>query len=79
MDIPGAFIIVAGVVCLLLALQWGGVSKAWKSADVIGTLVGFGLLFIVFIGVEYWQGDRALLVPYLLKKRVIWVGCAFNF
>ncbi|TKA81270.1 hypothetical protein B0A49_00224 [Cryomyces minteri] len=79
MDIPGAFIIMAGVVCLLLALQWGGVSKAWKSADVIGTLVGFSLLFIVFIGVEYWQGDRALLVPYLLKKRVIWVGFAFNF
>jgi len=79
MDLPGTFIILAGIVCLLLSLQWGGTSKAWNSADVIGTLVGFGLLTITFIVVEYFQGDRAMLVPHVLKKREIWAGGAFSF
>jgi MFS family permease len=79
MDLPGTFIILAGIVCLLLALQWGGTTKAWNSADVIGTLVGFGLLTIVFIVVEYLQGERAMLVPHVLKKREIWAGGAFSF
>jgi MFS family permease len=79
MDLPGTFIILAGIVCLLLALQWGGTSKAWNSADVIGTLVGFCLLTITFVVVEYLQGERAMLVPHVLKKREIWAGGAFSF
>lgn len=78
MDLIGTFVILAAVVCLLLALQWGGISKAWKSADVVGTLVGFCLIAILFVVVERLQGKRAMLVPHILKKRVIYVGCAFN-
>nr|OQO11966.1 hypothetical protein B0A51_17373 [Rachicladosporium sp. CCFEE 5018] len=79
MDLPGTFIILAAIVCLLLALQWGGISKAWNSADVIGTLVGFGILVIAFIVVEYFQKDRAMLLPHLLKKREIWLGGLYSF
>ncbi|KAL9065555.1 MAG: hypothetical protein Q9161_008159 [Pseudevernia consocians] len=67
MDISGASIIFAAVICYLLALQWGGVAKPWSSADVIGTLVGFGLLVILFLVNEYFQGARALLLPAILK------------
>jgi MFS transporter, DHA2 family, glioxin efflux transporter len=79
MDLIGTFTIMAAVICLLLALQWGGVSKAWSSADVIGTLIGFGLLAIAFTAIEWWQKERALLVPHILKQRVIYVGCIFSF
>ena len=79
MDLIGTFTIMAGVVCLLLALQWGGVSKAWSSPDVIGTLVGFALITIAFLVIEYVQGDRALLVPHILKKRVVYMGCIVSF
>lgn len=79
MDLIGTFTIMAAVICLLLALQWGGVSKAWSSADVIGTLVGFGLISGAFIVLEYLQGNRALLVPHILKKRVVYVGCLVSF
>lgn len=44
MDITGFVFITASVLCYLLALQWGGVEKRWSSADVIGTLIGFGAL-----------------------------------
>lgn len=79
MDLIGTALILAAVVCLLLALQWGGVSKSWKSADVIGTLVGFGLITILFGLVEWWQGPRALLLARVLKRREVWSGCLFNF
>jgi hypothetical protein len=71
MDFIGTFILMAAFTCLILALQWGGVSKAWKSGDVIGTLVGFSLLIILFVGVEIWQDDRALIVPRLMKQKTI--------
>ncbi|KAB2572090.1 MFS gliotoxin efflux transporter gliA [Lasiodiplodia theobromae] len=79
MDLIGTFTIMAAVICLLLALQWGGVSKSWSSADVIGTLVGFGLISGAFVILEYLQGNRALLVPHILKKRVVYVGCLVSF
>lgn len=79
MDISGASIIFAAVICYLLALQWGGVTKQWSSSDVVGTLVGFGVLVIVFLVNEYFQGARALLLPVILKDSTIALGCAFSF
>jgi hypothetical protein len=71
MDFPGTFVLMASFVCLILALQWGGTTKPWGSADVIGTLIGFVLILIVFIAVEIWQDDRALIVPRLMKQRTL--------
>ncbi len=79
MDLIGAFTIIAAVICLLLALQWGGITKPWNSSDVIGTLIGFGLITIVFVVIEVYQGEHALMAPHILTKRLIYVGCAFNF
>jgi len=79
MDPVGAGLIIAGMACFCLALQWGGITKAWSSADVIGTLVGFGLIVIVFCLWEYSQGSRAMLVPHILKKRPVSVGSIVIF
>ena len=51
-DIPGFLAITASVVCYLLGLQWGGIIKSWNSADVVGTLVGCGVLLFVFIALK---------------------------
>jgi len=79
MDIPGFLLVLASVVCYLLAMQWGGVVKSWGSAAVIGTLVGSVVLFVAFLTVEWYQGERALLLPSILKNRTIAHGCAFSF
>jgi MFS family permease len=71
MDLLGTFILMAAFVCLILALQWGGTTKSWGSADVIGVLVGFALLITLFIGIEIWLDDRALIVPRLMKQKTI--------
>jgi MFS family permease len=74
MDLPGTFVLMAAVICYLLALQWGGVTKDWDDADVIGTLVGFVGLFILFLVIQWFSGDRALLQRRILKSRTMIVA-----
>ncbi|KAF3483208.1 MFS gliotoxin efflux transporter GliA [Arthroderma uncinatum] len=79
MDLVGTFTIMAAVISFLLAMQWGGTTKKWSDSDVIGTLVAFGLLVIVFIVNEWWMGDRALLPPRLFKTYNIMISSIYIF
>ena len=79
MDFIGMVLVLGGVTCYVLAMQWGGISKAWNSRDVIGTLVGFGLLFVAFVVVEWYQGENAMLHSRIMKRRTIAVGSFFAF
>ena len=79
MDLPGTFTIMGAVICYILALQWGGQSKAWNSGSVIACLVCFGVIVVLFGVVEYYQGERAIIVGRLLKDRTVSVGMGFIF
>ncbi|KAG7001509.1 MFS-type transporter cdmB [Physcia stellaris] len=39
-DIGGAFLLICGIVCLLLALQWGGTTYPWHDSKVWGCILG---------------------------------------
>ena len=71
MDLPGTFILMGAITCVILGLQWGGVTKKWVSVDVLGTLIGGVVLLIIFVGVEIYQGDRAAIEPRLMKQKTI--------
>lgn len=58
-DPIGTALFVPAVVCLLLALQWGGVQYPWSDGRVIALFVLFGLLTIAFVGVQIWLGEDA--------------------
>ncbi|KAJ6443725.1 Major facilitator superfamily transporter [Purpureocillium lavendulum] len=75
LDLPGVALVLAALTCFILALEYGGTTKSWSSGTVIGLLVAFGILGILFIILEVYQGDRALLVGRLMKRRTI-VACA---
>lgn len=79
MDPIGTLIIIPAVVCYVLALQWGGQTVPWSSGKVVATLVVFGILIVVFCVNEYFQGERAIVVPRLLKNRIVSVGMAYVF
>lgn len=78
-DLPGTFILMAAIVCFLLAIQWGGTTKAWNDKDVIGCLVGFALLVITFGLVEVFSGERAMIQGRLLRSRPVAMACAYIF
>lgn len=79
LDLPGLVTLLASLVCLTLAMQWGGQTKEWSDASVIATLVMFPVLFLVFILVEYLQTSRAMIPLRLLKPRIAWANALYNF
>jgi MFS family permease len=79
MDLPGTFVIMAAIICYILALQWGGQSKSWNSPSVIGTLVGFVLILALFVAIEWYSGERAMIVGRIAKDRTILVSMIFIF
>jgi len=50
-------------------LQRGGIQDPWSSSTIIGLLVGFVVIFMVFIGFEAWLGDRSSISIRLLTSR----------
>jgi len=74
MDPVGIVLVMGGIISYTLALQYGGVAEAWNSSHVIGLLVGFAVIFAVFVGWEYYQGERATITPRLFKQRHVWTG-----
>jgi hypothetical protein len=59
------------IVCLMLALQWGGTVYAWNSSHIIGLFVGFALMIIIFIIIQIKRGDKATLPLSIFKQRTV--------
>ncbi|VBB81967.1 Putative efflux system protein [Podospora comata] len=68
----GTAVFMPAIICLLLALQWGGTQYAWNSWRVILLFVLFGVLIIIFVGVQIYQGDLATVPPRIVMKRSVW-------
>ncbi|PVF94123.1 ABC transporter [Serendipita vermifera] len=69
LDWIGGIISVGMITCLLLPLQWGGVTRPWNDKVVIILFCVFAFLLIVFIGWEFFKGKRAMLPLALFKRR----------
>ncbi|EWG38697.1 hypothetical protein FVEG_01856 [Fusarium verticillioides 7600] len=69
LDLAGAAIFIPAIICLLLALQWGGAEYPWNNSRIIGLFCGFGAMIAIFIGIQFWKGDEGTLPPRLFKNR----------
>ena len=58
-DPIGTILFVPAIVCLLLALQWGGTTYDWSSGRIIALIVVFATCLVLFCMVQWWIGDRA--------------------
>ena len=79
MDPIGTFFFLPCIVCLLLALQWGGVTYSWSNARVIVLLVLAGGLFAGFVIVQRLEGDNATVPGRIFLNRSIVAGSWFSF
>ncbi|KAF3933335.1 hypothetical protein ABW19_dt0202467 [Dactylella cylindrospora] len=78
-DILGAFFLISAIVCLLLALQWGGFSLPWSNSKVWGCLLGFGLIIAIFIYIQFREQDLATIPPRIfLRNRTVLAACTFS-
>lgn len=60
LDLPGAFLLVSATICLLLALQWGGIVFAWSDPRVYSCLIGFSLIMIDFFVLQVRDEERCV-------------------
>jgi hypothetical protein len=77
LDLIGTGLIIPTIICLLLALQWGGNQYAWNSSRIIGLFVGFGLLSIIFIFSQLKLQDKGILPPRLFRNRNVLAAMLF--
>lgn len=80
LDPLGNLFLIPSVVCLLLALEWGGSTYPWSNWRIILLFVLFGVLFVVFVGVERWGQEMAMVPPRIFKQRsvlagILWTMC----
>ncbi|QUC23421.1 uncharacterized protein UV8b_07662 [Ustilaginoidea virens] len=75
-DLLGTSMFIPSIVCLLLALQWGGTKYAWKDGRIIALFVVFGVLMVGFLAVQAWLQEGATVPPRVFFNRTVWT-CAF--
>lgn len=78
-DPMGTALFLPAIVCLLLALQWGGVTYAWSNWRIILLFCFFGVLILLFVLVQYIQQDYATVPPRILFRRTVWSSAFFSF
>jgi hypothetical protein len=77
LDPIGTAIFLPGIICFLLALQWGGNTYPWNDAKVIALFVAAGVLILAFIGVQVWRQEQATIPPRIIKQRSIACGSLY--
>jgi MFS family permease len=79
LDLPGFILLLCSLICFILALQWGGLTKLWSDGSVIATLVLCVALSIAFFVVEWIQGEYAMVPLALLKPRLVWTNAMYGW
>ncbi|CAM1511655.1 Fc.00g091680.m01.CDS01 [Cosmosporella sp. VM-42] len=78
-DIIGTLLLMPWVVCMLLALQWGGTKYPWNNWRIILLLVLFGGLLLIWVYVQIREGDKATVPPRIISNRSMFCGVWFMF
>ncbi|KAJ5837056.1 hypothetical protein N7447_003082 [Penicillium robsamsonii] len=78
LDPLGTFFFLPAIICLLLALQWGGAQYAWNNPRIIALFVLSGVLLIVFVAIQVRQNEKATLPPRIVCNRNIWSAAWFT-
>ncbi|KAN0067848.1 Major facilitator superfamily domain containing protein [Elaphomyces granulatus] len=78
LDLEGTILFLPAIICLLLALQWGGSKYEWNDARIIVLFVMFGILIAGFVAVQIWKQERATVPPRIAKNRSVWASAWFG-
>ncbi|KAF9887398.1 hypothetical protein FE257_010253 [Aspergillus nanangensis] len=70
-DPIGTVLFIASIICLLIALQWGGSQYPWSDGRIIALLTVFGILFIAWAIVQWREGDNATVPLRILRQRSV--------
>lgn len=78
LDPLGNLFFLPAIVCLLLALQWGGSKYEWSNGRIIALLVLFGVLIIIWFIIQVREKQAATLPLHILRQRSVAAGAFFS-
>ncbi|KAJ5259508.1 major facilitator superfamily domain-containing protein [Penicillium angulare] len=70
LDPLGMFFFVPSIICLLLALQWGGSTYAWSNGRIIALFVVFAVLITIFGTIQVLKPDTATIPARVITRRI---------
>lgn len=76
LDPLGTFFFVPSMVCLILALQWGGSTYAWGNWRLILLFIVFGVTLIAFAVVQIKMPKTATIPVKVITQRTM-LACAW--
>lgn len=79
LDFIGLSMLLPGTICLLLAMQWGGVTYHWGDGRIIVLLTLAGVLLVGFVAVQVLMPDTATVPPRIFAQRSIAAGIWSTF
>ncbi|TEA16144.1 Rubrofusarin-specific efflux pump aurT [Colletotrichum sidae] len=78
-DVWGNVVLAPACVCLVLALQWGGIKYPWNDGRVIVLLIVAAALFVVFLLIQVRWPEKATISPTVFKQRSVFFGFLSQF
>lgn len=72
LDIEGTVLFSACIICLLLAIEWGGAKWHWSNGRIIALFVIFGATLMAFCIVQARKKEMAMIPPRVAGNRNVW-------
>lgn len=79
LDLPSLVLFIPAIVCLILALQWGGAYYAWSNWRVFVLFIISGCFLFVFGVYQYRKGEEATVPPRIFLTRTVLFGALYSF
>ncbi|KAL5937712.1 hypothetical protein ACKVV1_011161 [Pyricularia oryzae] len=79
LDPLGTLLLLTSLICLVLALQWGGENNAWGDGKVVAALTVFAATILPWIALQHFQGEDASVPWSILSQRSVAGSTLFLF
>lgn len=77
MDPLGIITFLPAIVCLLLALQWGGTVYHWSNGRIIALFVLAAVLLLAFLVIQRKRQENAMVPPRIIAMRSVTFSSLF--
>ncbi|KAF1979065.1 MFS general substrate transporter [Bimuria novae-zelandiae CBS 107.79] len=77
-DLPGTILLTTALVCLILALQLGGIVYSWSNGRVIALFVVSGIVSLVFLLVQIMLPSQRSFPAEIIRNRNVSLAALFS-
>lgn len=77
LDIPGTVLMVASLISLLMALQWGGSTYSWNNSRIIALFVISAFLAVGFVALQLISKFGTTIPTAVARNRDVWLSASY--